>query len=128
MGRSDPGPQKYKESNKIDCKYHQRVHSHHNQYWTEIAFRNKNDIVTRFSTTPSDRFVSRYRQDNCHKFTRSKSEHDCSIAHNEYLRHNLYIKSAVEKQNALSFQLKKVSFRNYTPKILSQEVNMGMWI
>ncbi|KAL1502396.1 hypothetical protein ABEB36_007542 [Hypothenemus hampei] len=83
-----------------------------------------------YNTTPIDKYTSRYpKQESCQKFKRSKSEHDCSINNYEYyLKHNLYIKSAVGNTNVLNYQMKKVSFRNYTPKILSQEVNMGMWI
>lgn len=47
----------------------------------------------------------------------------------DYIRNNLYIKSAVDREKTiLKFQLKKVSIRNYTPKTINQEINMGMWI
>lgn len=50
-------------------------------------------------------------------------------AQNDYLRNNLQIKTCVcGNLEILKFQTKKVSFRNYTPKILNQEVNMGMWM
>lgn len=46
----------------------------------------------------------------------------------DYLRNNLCIKTGIANQEALKFQMKKITLRNYTPKILNQEVNMGMWI
>ncbi|XP_076256308.1 uncharacterized protein LOC143193801 [Rhynchophorus ferrugineus] len=126
MGRSDPGPQKYKESNQIDCNHWQKLHSQQ-KYRTEVVLRSKtNDFVKGFSTTGDKIPSSRYCAHHCPRVRRSKSEPDCSQF--QYLRHNLYIKSAVEKQNDFNFQKKKVSFRNYTPKILRQEVNMGMWM
>ena len=47
----------------------------------------------------------------------------------DYLRNNLHIKFCVCGSREVStFPNKKVSFRNYTPKILNQEINMGMWM
>ncbi|KAH1018844.1 hypothetical protein HUJ05_006535 [Dendroctonus ponderosae] len=83
--------------------------------------------VCKYNTTPGEKFAIRYPPYNWQRFTRSRSENDCSIPQYEYyLKHNLYIKSAVETQNLLGLQTKNVTFRNYTPKSLSQEVNMGI--
>ncbi|XP_019769848.2 uncharacterized protein LOC109544221 [Dendroctonus ponderosae] len=129
MGRKDPGPQKYKESNKIDTSFCFKV-LHQDKYWTDLILRpHRNEIIAGYNTTPGEKFAIRYPPYNWQRFTRSRSENDCSIPQYEYyLKHNLYIKSAVETQNLLGLQTKNVTFRNYTPKSLSQEVNMGMWI
>lgn len=47
----------------------------------------------------------------------------------DYLRNNLCIKSCIGKHpEELKFQMRNANFRNYTPKILNQEINLGMWI
>lgn len=55
---------------------------------------------------------------------------DCEefISQFDYLRNNLCIKTGIGNHQVLKFQMKKVTLRNYTPKTLNQEVNMGMWI
>lgn len=50
------------------------------------------------------------------------------ISRFDYLRNNLCFKTGIAKREVPKFQMKKVTLRNYTPKILNQEVNMGMWI
>ncbi|RZC35276.1 hypothetical protein BDFB_013496 [Asbolus verrucosus] len=47
----------------------------------------------------------------------------------DYLKNNLHIKFCIcGSRELLKFQTAKLSFRNYTPKILDQEINMGMWM
>lgn len=38
----------------------------------------------------------------------------------DYIRRHLYIKCCVNRN--------KLTIRNYTPKVISQEINMGMWM
>ncbi|KAK5638303.1 hypothetical protein RI129_012598 [Pyrocoelia pectoralis] len=52
----------------------------------------------------------------------ANSQHD-------YIKQHLYIKCCVDKEKApWKFQAQKISFRNYTPKTINQEMNMGMWM
>lgn len=47
----------------------------------------------------------------------------------DYMKHHLLIKSCLDKERSLlRTGVKKISIRNYTPKILGQEINMGMWM
>lgn len=48
----------------------------------------------------------------------------------DYMKHHLLIKSCLDKERSLlrTGPIKKISIRNYTPKILGQEINMGMWM
>lgn len=46
----------------------------------------------------------------------------------EYLRKNLLIKCCVDKERTIPLQTKKVSIRDYKPKVITQEIDMGMWI
>ncbi|KAF7276369.1 hypothetical protein GWI33_010431 [Rhynchophorus ferrugineus] len=65
-----------------------------------IFFENHSDVLIlflSFSRTGDKIPSSRYCAHHCPRVRRSKSEPDCSQF--QYLRHNLYIKSAVEKQN-----------------------------
>lgn len=39
----------------------------------------------------------------------------------DYIKRHLYFKCCVNRNS-------KVTIRNYTPKIISQEINMGMWM
>lgn len=41
-------------------------------------------------------------------------------AKSDYIKRHLYIKCCVNRN--------KVTIRNYTPKVISQEINMGMWM
>lgn len=51
------------------------------------------------------------------------------ISQSEYMKRHLYIKTGVDhERSVLRYQLKKVSIRNYTPKAINQDINMGMWI
>lgn len=45
-----------------------------------------------------------------------------SDAQYEYIRNHLYIKTGIQGGK------KKSSFRNYIPKVINQEINMGMWM
>lgn len=48
----------------------------------------------------------------------------------EYMRNHLFIKSRLDQERTLLKppNTNKISIRNYTPKILGQEINMGMWM
>lgn len=47
----------------------------------------------------------------------------------DYMRNHLFIKSCLDQERTLIRSApKKISIRNYTPKILGQEINMGMWM
>ncbi|XP_066258155.1 uncharacterized protein [Euwallacea similis] len=132
MGRTDPGPQKYKESNNKtnDSRFCLKV-PHQDRNFGDLCWKSKKkEDIVRYNTTPADKFTTKHPLQDCPKIRRCQSEHNHSSSdqYEHYLRHNLYIKSAIENQNLLNSQIKKNSIRNYTPKILSQEVNLGMWI
>lgn len=66
------------------------------------------------------------KNDNC-------SCHHCNKdtqSQNDYMKRHLYIKSCVDNETSAPwrFQAQKVSIRNYTPKAINQELNMGMWM
>lgn len=88
------------------------------KYNTEIYLRDKYKTNQNYyNTTPND------------KYKRNNVSEQRVTNHFDYLKHNLFIKSRVGTDCAeWQFQQQKISFRNYTPKILNQEVNMGMWI
>ncbi|EFA05529.1 hypothetical protein TcasGA2_TC015716 [Tribolium castaneum] len=76
------------------------------KYHTEYHNREKKTRENFYNTTPNEKH-----------------------AQNDYLKNNLHIKTCVcGSREILKFQSKKTNFRNYTPKILNQEVNMGMWM
>lgn len=60
----------------------------------------------------------------------------CACSHSapadlrEYMRNHLFIKSRLDSERTLLRPpaTNKISIRNYTPKILGQEINMGMWM
>lgn len=45
-----------------------------------------------------------------------------------YFKNHLYIKSRVDTTETLFGVERRISFRNYIPKVIIQEINMGMWI
>lgn len=61
--------------------------------------------------------------------TNIKGEDSKQTSQNDYMKRHLYVKSCVDKeQSEWKFQEQKVSIRNYTPKVINQEINMGMWM
>lgn len=111
MGRCDCDLKKCKNYNEIKFK---------EKYKTEFIIRNRttdNSIYNNYNTTPTDKFTSR---------NQPYLQYKNPVDQYNYLRNNLIIKSGVENQD--SRYPKKISIRNYTPKILNQEINMGMWI
>lgn len=107
MGKSDPEPS------------HPTRFIPKEKYNTEIYLRDKYKTSHNYyHTTPNDKY----------KKKTNASEHRENNQF-DYLKKNLFIKSRVDTECELwQFQQRKVSFRNYTPKILNQEVNMGMWM
>lgn len=89
-------------------------------YYFKIAEHHKNQISFGKNKSEADWKNSDESQNHYHQSS-SKSQF-------EYINNNLCIKSCIGNREVLRFQMKKVSFRNYTPKILNQEINMGMWI
>lgn len=86
------------------------------KYQTECYIRQKSTPDRYYNTAPpSD----------------SKPIHQCQpkIENFEFSTKNLHIKScACGNREIFIIQSKKPTFRNYKPKILSQEVSMGMWM
>ncbi|KAJ8958489.1 hypothetical protein NQ318_002283 [Aromia moschata] len=121
MGTTDPGPKRCKDpSDDPNIK---------NGYNTEFIVRSKGKIdVPRqvYDTTPGDRLSSKVAADKQRQLDDARRH--CCISQFDYLRNNLRIKSCVGNREVFRFQMKKITIRNYTPKILRQEVNMGMWI
>lgn len=132
--QSDKSDQKSKEKYKTDLIARARA---------------KENLKASYNTTPGDKFCSRnfYEIDNqlrnknnlrygdkrrqleaTYKTYFPQFENEEHISQFDYLRNNLCIKSCIGTRDVLKFQMKKITFRNYTPKILNQEVNMGMWI
>ncbi|KAJ3620553.1 hypothetical protein MTP99_004492 [Tenebrio molitor] len=86
------------------------------KYQTEYYLREKRSRENYYNTAPNE---NKSNKETSHP---SRAQHD-------YLRNNLHIKSCVcGNREILRCQTKKISFRNYTPKILNQEINMGMWM
>lgn len=102
MGKSDHWSKKLKNSSAT------------NKYSTEYIVREKHHFPSWIKTTPKYEL---------------RSLNESPINHFEYLKNNLHIKTCIwGNKQVLEFQVKKISFREYTPKILDQEINMGMWI
>ncbi|KAL3271323.1 hypothetical protein HHI36_021811, partial [Cryptolaemus montrouzieri] len=113
MGKSDPVPSKPNSRFIPQEKYN-----------TEIYLRDKYKYPTHnhYNTTPNDKYSGYKKRVN-------QQEQKKEVSQFDYIKHNLFIKSCVGSEFELwQFQAKKKSFRNYTPKILDQEANMGMWI
>lgn len=121
------------------------------KYKTDLLSRArvKENLKVSYNTTPVDKFSARnlYENDNqlrnknnlrygdqkrqreaTYKTYFPQFENEEHISQFDYLRNNLYIKTCLGNCDVLKCQMKKITFRNYTPKILNQEVNMGMWI
>lgn len=118
MGRPDPEPNKHKDLRDDRTK---------DKYKTELIIRPKNKEITRqiCNTTPADKYSPK-------QHPKRKDEHadrrTDSSPQFEYIKKNLCIKTCIGNGEVLRFQVKKVTIRNYTPKILNQEINMGMWM
>lgn len=105
MGREDEALKKYK-----DVTDHKQLKKK----------QEKSTHPSKFQTSKSEPELPSNKQRKNAEFSRS---------HADYLKRNLYIKSALDKESCLlRFQAKKLSIRNYIPKIINQELNMGMWI
>ncbi|KAK9871984.1 hypothetical protein WA026_015229 [Henosepilachna vigintioctopunctata] len=94
------------------------------KYQTEVILREKyqHPVQNHYNTTSNDKYTG-------YKKRTSSSEQKKEVTQFDYIKHNLLIKSCVCSESKLwQIQPKKKSFRNYTPKILDQEVNMGMWM
>lgn len=106
-------PQDFRYKEKYQTEYIKRAIS------TNIQPKEK------FSTapcTPKEKAVI----NNCYICSVGKIQ----TTQNDYIKRHLYIKSCVDnEQSVWKFQpQQKVSIRNYTPKAINQEMNMGMWI
>lgn len=116
-----------------------KEHVSNEKFNTDLFSRSKSteNFKAFYYSTPSDKFKNKKILRFCDKHTQrepsfqvcfQKLKHESCIPQFEYLRNNLCIKTRIGTQDGLQFQMKKISFRNYTPKILNQEMNMGMWI
>lgn len=107
-----------------------------NKFKTDLIVRTKTKehAPPSYNTTPGDKYTCRHHEERAEKsvhFTDREfvvERREVHSAQYDYIKNNLCIKSCIGDREVLRFQMKKVSFRNYTPKILNQEVNMGMWI
>lgn len=117
MGRSDPGPNKHRDLSHGDDRIKDK-------YKTELIVRPKNKEAIRqaYNTTPADKYTPKKHPD---KKKEETTDHSPQF---EYIKKNLCVKTCIGNGEVLRFQVKKVTIRNYTPKILNQEINMGMWM
>lgn len=92
-------------------------------------------LKQKYSTAPLDKFTSRdlhlpsQNPDPEVCWTRwSKDKDVFAHAQKDYMKRHLFIKSCIDRDRGLKFQVKKANLRNYTPKVIDQEVNLGMWM
>lgn len=93
-------------------------------------------LKQKYSTTPLDKFTSRdlhwqpqEETDPAVTWTNWIKDKEVFVhAQRDYMKRHLFIKSCIDRDLALKFQAKKTNLRNYTPKAIDQEVNLGMWM
>lgn len=111
MGRDDPCPIKYTDaSGNIIFK---------SKYNTEYKPREKLHPVHFNSAPHNQKYVFKDNKD---------AQKDSKDTQKEYIKHNLFIKCRIDAKRPLQQGMKKPSIRDYTPKILKQEINLNMWI
>lgn len=121
------------------------------KYATDLGCKSnlKDNLKVSYDTTLVDKFASRISFENDDQLRNKKKFRFCDKKRQQeatrktyfsqfgsdefssqfdYLRNNLCIKTCIANQKVVKLQMTKITFRNYTPKILSQEVNIGMWI
>ncbi|XP_018569558.1 uncharacterized protein LOC108909651 isoform X2 [Anoplophora glabripennis] len=120
MGRSDPRPDRQKDPSDDD--------KIKDKYKTELIIRPrcKEVIKQAYNTTPVAKNSPKNQDKKKDDHTSDRRTDDSPQF--EYIKKNLCIKTCIGNGEVLRFQVKKVTIRNYTPKILNQEINMGMWM
>ncbi|CAH2009399.1 unnamed protein product [Acanthoscelides obtectus] len=112
---------------------------HKEKFKSEPYLRSKVKEIPAYNTTPGDKYYCRHvccdKEKKPEKKVSFRDRRKDSLveeafysAQFEYIRNNLCIKFCIGNRDLFRFQRKKVSIRNYTPKSLNQEVNLGMWI
>lgn len=118
MSKTDPIIRKQFPKTISDCANNNNNDSHNNKH------------PSRQQQPPQQQdFCNRYYSTSIITGRTTTTPHQ-ELSQFDYIRNNLQIKSCLgANRNIFTFHSKKnLTIRNYTPKILNQEINMGLWM